>query len=139
MTDMIRLENNVPAPVERVFDAFVTPDDLMQWHRASDDWTTPHAKTDPKVGGRFNIGFGDPSGQHSFDFTGEYTEVNRPNKLAYTIDDGRKVTIDLTDAGDGTTNVVWEFEPENEFPKDMQRDGWNAQLSNLVKYLGSNV
>lgn len=139
MTEMIQLENTVAAPRERVFDAFVTPDDLLQWHRASEDWTTPHAETDPKVGGRFNIGFGDPTGEHSFDFTGEYTEVDRPNRLAYNIDDGRKVTVDFADAGDGTTNVVWEFEPENTFPKDMQREGWNAQLTNLVNYLGNNV
>lgn len=138
MSNMIRLENNVPAPAERVFDAFVTPEDLMRWHRASDDWTTPHAETDPRVGGRFNIGFGDPAGEHSFDFTGEYTEVDRPNRLAYTIDDGRKSTVDFTDAGDGTTNVVWQFEPEGTFPEEFQRDGWNAQLDNLVKYLGNN-
>lgn len=139
MTKMIRLEQNVPAPPERVFDAFVTPDDLLQWHRASEDWTTPHAETDPRVGGKFNIGFGDPTGEHSFDFTGTFTDVNRPNRLAYTIDDGRKVTVDFTDAGDGTTDVVWEFEPENHFPEEMQREGWNAQLTNLGKYLGSNV
>lgn len=139
MAKMIRLEQNVPAPPERVFDAFVTPDDLLQWHRASEDWTTPHAETDPRVGGKFNIGFGDPTGEHSFDFTGTFTDVNRPNRLAYTIDDGRKVTVDFTDAGECTTDVVWEFEPENHFPKEMQREGWNAQLTNLGKYLGSNV
>lgn len=139
MGNMIRLENTVSAPVERVFDAFVTPEDLLQWHRASDDWTTPHAETDPQVGGKFNIGFGDPSGEHSFDFTGTYTEFYRPNRLAYTIDDGRKSTVEFSDAADRTTNVIWEFEPEGTFPEDMQRDGWNAQLDNLVKYFGSNV
>lgn len=135
MTKMITFEQTISASPERVYDAFITPDDLLQWHRASDDWTTPHAETDPQVGGRFNIGFGDPAGEHSFDFTGTYTELDRPNRIAYTIDDGRVVEIDFRDAGDGTTHVTWSFEPENEFPADMQRDGWSAQLANLEKYL----
>lgn len=136
MADMITFEQTIPAPPGRVFDAFITPEDLLQWHRASEDWTTPHAEADAKVGGRFNIGFGDPAGEHSFDFTGAYTAVDRPNRLAYTIDDGRKVEIDFKDNGNGTTHVTWNFEPENHFPKDMQRDGWSAQLANLGKYLG---
>ena len=138
MSEMITFEQVISASPERVFDAFITPDDLMQWHRASDDWTTPHAETDPQVGGRFNIGFGDPTGENSFDFTGSYTEIDRPNRLAYTIDDGRQSVIDFKDAGDGTTLVTWNFEPENNFPKDLQRDGWAAQLANLEKYIAGN-
>lgn len=137
MAEMITFNQTISAAPERVFDAFITPEDLLQWHRASEDWNTPHAETDPRVGGRFNIGFGDPTGEHSFDFTGEYTELNRPNRLAYTIDDGRKVEIDFADSGDGSTHVTWSFEPESEFPADMQRDGWAAQLANLGKYLGN--
>lgn len=137
MADMITFDQTIPASPERVFDAFITPKDLLQWHRASDDWTTPHAEIDPRVGGRFNIGFGDPAGEHSFDFTGAYTAVDRPTRLVYTIDDGRVVEIDFKDNGDGTTQVTWSFEPENHFPQDMQRDGWAAQLANLGKFLGS--
>lgn len=135
MAEMITFEQTISATPERVFDAFITPDDLLHWHRASDDWTTPHAETDPRVGGRFNIGFGDPTGENSFDFTGKYTEIDRPNRLSYVIDDGRKSQIDFTDSGDGRTLVTWSFEPENTFPHEMQRDGWAGQLANLGKYL----
>lgn len=135
MTDMITFEQTISAKPERVFDAFITPDDLLQWHRASPDWTTPHAKTDPRVGGRLNIGFGDPTGEHSFDLTGEYTEVDRPERLAYTIDDGRKVVVDFHDTGDGKTHVMWAFEPEGTFPREQQREGWSSHLANLEKYL----
>lgn len=137
MANMITFEQTISGTPERVFDAFVTPADLLHWHRASEDWTTPHAETDPRVGGRFNIGFGDPTGEHSFDFTGEYTEVDRPNRLAFTIDDGRRSIIEFADAGNGKTLVTWSFEPENVFPAEMQRDGWAAQLANLEKYLAT--
>lgn len=139
MNEMITLEQEIPGTPERVFDAFITPADLLQWHRASEDWTTPHAETDPQVGGKFNIGFGDPTGEHSFDFKGSYTELDRPNRLAYVIDDGRKSEIVFSDAGNGNTLVTWSFEPENTFPKDMQRDGWAAQLANLETYLAGNA
>lgn len=135
MADMITFEQTISATPERVFDAFIKPDDLLQWHRASDDWTTPHVETDPKVGGRLKIGYGDPTGENSFDLTGEYTEVDRPNRLAYVIDDGRNTQVDFKDAGDGKTLVVWQFEPESTFPAEMQRDGWAGQLANLEKYL----
>lgn len=138
MSHMITFDQELSAPRERVYDAFITPDDLLQWHRASEDWTTPHAETDPQVGGKFNIGFGDPAGEHSFDFTGAYTELDRPNRIAYTIDDGRKVEIDFADAGDNNTHVTWSFEPENTFPEDMQREGWSAQLANLEKYISKS-
>lgn len=135
MANMITFEQTISAAPERVFDAFITPADLLQWHRASVDWTTPHAETDPKVGGRFNIGYGDPAGENSFDFTGEYTEFDRPNRLSYMIDDGRQSQIDFKDAGEGKTHVTWSFEPESTFSHDMQRDGWAGQLANLEKYL----
>lgn len=135
MADMITFEQTISAAPERVFDAFIAPDDLVQWHRASEDWTTPHAETDPRVGGRFNIGYGDPAGENSFDFTGAYTELDRPNRIAYTIDDGRVVEINFKVAGDGKTHVTWSFEPENTFPRDFQRDGWASQLANLERYL----
>lgn len=135
MTDFITLKETIAASPERVYDAFITPEDLLQWHRASEDWTTPHAITDPQVGGRFNIGFGDPNGEHSFDFTGSYSALDRPRHIAYSIDDGRQVTIDFEETDDNATLVTWKFEPENVFPAEMQTQGWMAQLTNLKRYL----
>lgn len=135
MTHMITFEGDIAASREHVYDAFLAPEGLRQWHRASDDWSTPHAETDPQVGGRFNIGYADPTGEHSFDFTGSYTELDRPNRIAYTIDDGRKVEVVFTDAGEGRTHVRWSFEPESENPEEMQRAGWANQLTSLKRYL----
>jgi uncharacterized protein YndB with AHSA1/START domain len=132
---MITFEDDITASREQVYDAFLAPEGLRVWHRASDDWTTPHAEVDPQVGGRFNIGYGDPTGENTFDFTGAYTELDRPNRIAYTIDDGRKVEVEFTDASPGVTHVKWSFEPEGEFPEEMQRDGWAGQLTNLKRYL----
>ncbi len=136
MTKFITLSESIATPRERVFDAFITPADLLQWHRGSDDCTTPHAETDPVMGGRFNIGYGDPAGEHSFDFTGVYTTMDRPARIDYTIDDGRLVEIEFAEIDATTTQETWRFEPERTFPEELQEQGWMAQLTHLKSYLG---
>jgi hypothetical protein len=46
------------APRALVFECWLKPEHLLHWYSAGDGWTTPHARTDPRTGGRFNIGFG---------------------------------------------------------------------------------
>ena len=48
----------------------------------------------------------------------------------YMLDDGRKVKITFSEQ-DGVTHVVETFDPENENPLEMQRDGWQAILNNF--------
>ena len=50
----ITVETTVNAPVERVWNAYTTPDDIMQWNSASDDWHTPSATVDLREGGLFS-------------------------------------------------------------------------------------
>ncbi len=34
------VETNVTAPIEEVWRAYTTPEDIKQWNAASDDWHT---------------------------------------------------------------------------------------------------
>jgi uncharacterized protein YndB with AHSA1/START domain len=36
----IAVETNVAAPIEEVWRAYTTPEDIKQWNAASDDWHT---------------------------------------------------------------------------------------------------
>lgn len=47
----ITVETTVAAPVEEVWRAYTTPDDIKQWNAASDDWHTTAATVDLRVGG----------------------------------------------------------------------------------------
>ena len=47
----ITVETNVAAPIEQVWRAYTTPEDIKQWNAASDDWHTPAATVDLRVGG----------------------------------------------------------------------------------------
>jgi len=135
MNKTITIEKIINAPIDRVFKAFITPEDIMKWFYTSDGWTTPHAVVDATVDGKFNIGFQDPDGNHAFDFTGTYTEVTRPYKISYTIEDGRKVFIDFIKVSDNETKIIQEFEMETVNSEALQRNGWSAQLDHLEDLL----
>lgn len=136
MNELIEIEKVVDAPIGRVFKAYTSPEDLTKWYNADEDWTIPYAETDPKNGGRFKIGFADPSGKVVFDFTGTYQSIISPGRIEYTIDDGRNVSIDLTADGDKTIVKV-EFEAEKVNSLELQRKGWSDQLNHLAEYLKS--
>ena len=47
----ITVETTVNAPVEKVWQSWTRPEHIMQWNNASDDWHTPRAENDLRVGG----------------------------------------------------------------------------------------
>jgi len=107
-----------------------------KWNHASDDWHAPRAVNDLSVGGKFNIRMEAKDGSAGFDFRGVYDEVDRNEKIAYTIADGRKVEVLFS--GDGNeTKIVTAFEAEFTNPIEMQKAGWQAILDNFKNYAES--
>ena len=85
------------------------------------------------TGGKFKTTMAAKDGSFSFDFAGVYTTVDKNKNIAYTMDDGRKVSIHFTDQHE-TTKVVESFEAETTHSVEMQRGGWQAILDNFKKY-----
>lgn len=131
---MISIEAHVSAPIQRVWDCYVQPADIVQWTFASDDWHAPRAESDLRPGGRFTTLMAAKDGSFSFEFAGEFTRVEPPHALNYRMDDGRQVEIQFQEAG-GLTHVGLQFEPEGENPEEMQREGWQAILDNFRRYV----
>ena len=71
----ITIETIVNAPVEDVWRAWTTPDDIKQWNTASEDWHTTRASVDLRVGGSFSSRMEAKDGSMGFDFAGTYTKV----------------------------------------------------------------
>ena len=65
----------VEQPVERVWAAYTTPEDIVRWNFASDDWHTPSSRVDLRVGGSFSSRMEAKDGSAGFDFEGVYTQV----------------------------------------------------------------
>lgn len=134
---MITVEATVNSAVEKVWKFWTLPEHITQWNNASDDWHTPKAENDLRVGGKFLSRMEAKDGSFGFDFCGTYDKVV-PNKLiAYTMGDGRKAEVIFTSKGN-ETGIVTVFEAENENPVEMQKGGWQAILNNFKKYAEAN-
>ena len=129
----ITVQNTVNAPVEKVWQYWTEPQHVMQWCQASDDWHAPYADNDLRVGGNFKTTMAAKDGSFSFDFGGVYDTVDHHKKIAYTMGDGRTVSVDFK-SEEGGTQVVETFDAETMNPVDMQRTGWQAILDNFKKY-----
>ncbi|MEO7214602.1 SRPBCC family protein [Mucilaginibacter sp.] len=136
----ITIEATIKAPIEIVWDLWVQPEHIVKWNNASDDWHTPKATNNLKVGGKFSATMAAKDGSMSFDFEGTYSKVVEYQQIAYTIADGREVSVIFSaDAEDDEiTKVVETFEPEGTNPIEMQRQGWQAILNNFKKYVEEN-
>jgi uncharacterized protein YndB with AHSA1/START domain len=131
---MITVKTAVNASIEKVWECWTTPQHIMKWNNASDDWHTPYAENDLKVGGKFKYTMASRDGTMSFDFEGEYTLVEEYKAIEYVIADGRKVKISF-EVTSNRVEVIESFDPETENPKEMQRGGWQAILDNFKKYV----
>lgn len=133
MTNIINAETTVSAPVEKVWETFTNSEHVTKWNHASDDWHSPSATNDLRVGGKFNYRMEAKDGSEGFDFTGTYNEIVLNKKIAYTMDDGRKVEVLFEELG-STTRVSTNFEAEEENSDEVQKAGWQAILDNFKKY-----
>lgn len=134
---VITVEALVNAPLDTTWAFWTGPEHITQWNAASDDWHTPWAKNDLVPGGRFVARMEAKDGSMGFDFGGTYDEVVEQRKIAYTLDDNRKVTVSFSETDSGT-RVVEEFEAEDENSAELQQQGWQAILNNFKRYTESN-
>ena len=128
----------IDSPIDRVWKIWTTPEDIVKWNYASEDWHSPQVYNDLRVGGTFNYRMEARDESYGFDFKGVYNKVNINELIEYTIDDRRKVIINFSTL-DGKTEIVETFEAENVNSFDMQRDGWQAILDNFKKVVENNV
>jgi len=133
---LVTIEATVNAPVEKVWELWNNPKHVTQWNHASDDWHSPSAENDLRVGGTFLYRMEAKDGSFGFDFGGSYDDVTPNKRLAYTIGDGRTVEV-LFDGEGNSTQITSTFEAENQNPVEMQRGGWQAILDNFKKYAES--
>jgi predicted 3-demethylubiquinone-9 3-methyltransferase (glyoxalase superfamily)/uncharacterized protein YndB with AHSA1/START domain len=128
----------VNAPVEKVWQCWTEPEHIQQWCNASDDWHAPKAENDLREGGKFVTTMAAKDGSFSFDFGGIYDEVIKNQRIAYTMEDGRKVRI-LFESANGMTHITETFEAENMNSLEMQQAGWQAILNNFKRHTEAYV
>ncbi len=133
MPSPITVSTTVAAPLAEVWRAYTTPADIMQWNAASPDWHTTAATVDLREGGQFSSRMEAKDGSMGFDFAGTYTKVVPQQHLAYAFGD-RSCTVDFAETPSGVTVTV-TFDPEDTYPEDFQRSGWQSILDNFARHV----
>ena len=129
----ITVETTVHAPIEQVWSAWTTPEDIKQWNAASDDWHTTAATVDLRVGGTFSSRMEAKDGSMGFDFSGTYTRIV-PNQLIECSFGGRALLVEfLTNPGEVTIRET--FDAEETHSEEQQRRGWQAILNRFAQYV----
>jgi uncharacterized protein YndB with AHSA1/START domain len=129
----ITVETTVQAPVEKVWKYYTGTTHITNWNSASDDWHTPYAENDLRVGGKFLSRMEAKDGSFGFDFGGIYDDVILHEVIAYTLGDGRKVKCTFK-GQENETEVIVTFDAETENSLELQQQGWQAILDNFKKY-----
>jgi uncharacterized protein YndB with AHSA1/START domain len=136
----IRLERILDATPEEAFHAWVDATARLAWYAPESGWVV-EAHTDLRVGGKWFAHFGPTD--HAYSEEGEFTEIDPPNRVAYTntftFPDGRNFTtlnVVTFTAVEGKTRLVLE---DRGYPTEAQRDahqnGWPAFLDAYERYL----
>lgn len=130
---IITVKALIKVPIERVWETWTSPEHIVKWHFASNDWEAPHAENDLRIKGKFKIIMKAKDESLGFDFSGFYTEVREKELIEYDLDDGRHVKINFIPAIGGTV-IVQDIHAEKINPIKNQRQGWQGILDNFKKY-----
>ena len=135
----LEIRRTIPAPRERVFDAWTQAKELNRWSAPSP--MTPSAEVDLRVGGRYRIVMRGPDGVERC-VGGVYRTIERPSKLVYTwkweespMADSL-VTIEFLDRGKMTEIVLRHEGLMDAESRARHEHGWKGCLDNLVAIMG---
>jgi uncharacterized protein YndB with AHSA1/START domain len=131
----ITVETNVAAPIDQVWRAWTTPEDIKQWNAASDDWHTTAATVDLRVGGQFSSRMEAKDGSMGFDFAGTYTKVV-PHELIESQFGDRTLTVEFLQTASGVT-IRESFDADETHSVEQQRAGWQAILDRFARHVES--
>lgn len=100
----------IDAPAHLLFEAFRTPEYLMQWYGPK-NWPLTHCEVDFRVGGRYRFAMTGPDGKQNTPFGGEYLEIVPNEKIVYddaweTPDSETMVVTVTFDEHDGKTTLT---------------------------------
>lgn len=130
----ITVETLVKVQPEKAWECWTSPEHIVHWNFASDDWHSPAAGNDLRPGGKFSYRMESRDGSVGFDFEGIYDEVKPLEKIAYTLLDDRKVEVLFRRDKNGVV-ITETFEAEKINTPELQKTGWQAILDNFRKYV----
>jgi uncharacterized protein YndB with AHSA1/START domain len=129
----ITIETIVQAPIDKVWHVYTSPEDIIQWNAASEDWHTTSSSVELRVGGRFSSRMEAKDGSFGFDFAGTYTKII-PNELIEYEFFNRSASVEFIQIQDGV-KVRITFVAETEHSIEEQENGWQAILDKFARHV----
>ncbi len=129
----ITVSTVVAAPLQDVWAAYTTPEDIKAWNAASPDWHTTASTVDLRPGGRFSSRMEAKDGSFGFDFAGEYTNIVHLQLIEYAFGE-RSGRVEFKEGPQGVAVTV-TFDAEETHSEDQQRSGWQAILDNFRRHV----
>jgi serine/threonine protein kinase len=138
----IRLSKTIPAPPEKVFAAWTDPAVMVDWYAPTDEFTTPIAEVDLRVGGSYRVGM---KKDHLHAVSGQYCRVEAPSFLSFTWawESPRpdvhetQVTLEFRPNPNGTDLVFTHERFRDEGQRKGHAEGWTGCLNRLARRLSS--
>lgn len=141
MTELVTLTvgRTYSSPAERVFEAWLDPDQAGRFLFATPDGEMIKVEIDPLVGGGFNIT--ERRGTDDVAHVGEYLEIERPRRLVfefgvpmYSPDRGR-IEVDIEGLAEGGCRLILTARVDPEY-RERTEHGWTTILGALDRVVG---
>ncbi len=133
--EKITVETAVAAPIDAVWRAYTTPEDINAWNAASADWHTVATKVDLRPDGAFSSRMESKDGSIGFDFAGTYTKVETHKLIDYAFGDRSARVEFVPRENDVLVRVTFDAETQN--PVEQQRQGWQAILESFARHVAA--
>ena len=146
----VRVTHRYNVPADRVFDAWLNPQQAARFLFATRTGNILHCEIEPAVGGHFTVTDRRPvsDGDESFfdaQHRGTYLEIDRPNRLVFEFvvepftEQPTKVTLDFISMGSMACDLVLTHDlgdsEEAKFNAKRTEQGWTKMLEHLEKVL----
>ena len=137
----VRVSRRFEAPPERVFDAWLDPRSAGRWLFATPEGEMVRVEIDARVGGRFV--FVDRRAGEEVEHTGEYLEIDRPGRLAFSFvvpkfsTEPSRIRVDLVPAASDPGSTLLSLAHDGVFAEFAGRteEGWKGILGGLERSL----
>jgi uncharacterized protein YndB with AHSA1/START domain len=132
------------APVAQVWQEWTEPERFSDWFGGPSGVIPLDSVTmDVRAGGSWRMTMFAGPERRRIDWWGEYLEVDPPNRLVFTVSDQPTVdrvdiiTVDLTDLGDGRTEMHFEQGGGGLTPDGYRRaeSGWSGFFDRIAERL----
>lgn len=144
MTDLtVNVSKVIHAPIEDVFDAWLSPETLSKFILPMPGMPEPQTKNEAYEGGNFEIIM--QVGDDKIPHTGKYLEIRRPNKLVFTWEspfstDNSTVTLKFSALGEDKTNIeLTHIRFVDEEARSNHEGGWSNILDKLNEILSLTI